>query len=103
MEIPFYLSFKEFEKNYQTDLSKWFEYYPDSDEVDFLKELVGQYHYYLDYDFTEDQLTADVVITLANCIFPYHEKSECRFIAAYENGKRKKKYSGMKIRMYLNG
>ncbi|TLX23951.1 hypothetical protein FE904_19575 [Chryseobacterium indologenes] len=90
MEIPFYLSFKEFEKNYQTDLSKWFEDYPDSDEVDFLKELVGQYYYYLDYDFTEDQLTADVVITLPNCIFPYHEKSECRFIAAYENGKRKK-------------
>lgn len=90
MEIPFYLSFKELEKNYPIDLALWFEHYPDSDEVDFLKELVNQYYYCLDYDFTENKLVPDVMITLANCIFPYHEKSECRFIAAYENGKRKK-------------
>lgn len=90
MEIPFYLSFKELEKNYPIDLLRWFEYYPDSDEVDFLKELVNQYYYCLEYDFTENKLVPDVMITLANCIFPYHEKSECRFIAAYENGKQKK-------------
>ncbi|AZA84957.1 hypothetical protein C1637_22010 [Chryseobacterium lactis] len=90
MEIPFYLSYKEFEKNYPTDLSKWFGYYGDSDEVDFLKELVGQYHYFLDYDCTQDQLIPDITITLTDCIFPYHEKSECRFIAAYQDGKKKK-------------
>ncbi|MFP3599422.1 hypothetical protein [Chryseobacterium sp. SIMBA_029] len=90
MEIPFYLSFKEFEKNYPSDLAKWFDYYSDSDEVDFLKELVDQYYYCLEYDFTEDKLIPDVMITLWDCIFPYHEKSECKFIAAYENGKQKK-------------
>jgi hypothetical protein len=90
MEIPFYLSFKEFEKNYSTDLTRWFENYYDSDEVDFLKELVNQYYYCLEYDFTEDKLIPDVAITLWDCIFPYHEKSECKFVAAYENGKQKK-------------
>lgn len=92
MEIPFYLSFKEFEKNYSNDLTRWFEYYCDSDEVDFLKELVNQYYYCLEYDFTEDKLIPDITITLWDCIFPYHEKSEVRFISAYEDGKPKKVY-----------
>lgn len=92
MEIPFYLSFKEFEKNYPSDLATWFEYYKDSDEVDFLKELVNQYYYCMEYDFTEDKLIPDITITLWDCIFPYHEKSEVRFISAYENGKPKKVY-----------
>jgi hypothetical protein len=90
MEIPFYISFKEFEKNYPADLASWFEYCCDSNELDFLKELVEQYYYFLEYDFTEDKLIPDVTITLADCIFPYHEKSECRFVAAYQDGKKKK-------------
>jgi len=90
MEIPFYLSFKEFENNYSTDLEKWFEYYYDSEEVDFLKELVNQYYYCLQYDLAEHKLKPDVTITIPDCIFPYHEKSEVSFVSAFENGRQKR-------------
>lgn len=100
MEIPFYITFKEFEKNYPADLARWFEYCCDSSELDYLKELVAQYYYFLEYDFAQDKLIPDVTITLADCIFPFHEKSELTFITAYENGKEKEVFVDEKKNVY---
>lgn len=44
MEIPFYYSFKEFEKNYNDDLKNWFANYPDASENDFLSEVQELYN-----------------------------------------------------------
>jgi hypothetical protein len=42
-DVIFRYSFKEFESNYDTDLSQWLEDYPDATERDFLIELKGIY------------------------------------------------------------
>ncbi|MDV3472082.1 hypothetical protein CMU02_11890 [Elizabethkingia anophelis] len=43
MEIPFYYTFKEFEENYNNDLKKWFDSFPDAGETDYLNELRNEY------------------------------------------------------------
>lgn len=47
MEITFYYSFKEFEKNYNIDLKNWSDNYPDADETDYLNELKNKYQLFL--------------------------------------------------------
>ena len=55
MEITFYYSFKEFEKNYNIDLKRWRDNYPDADESDYLNELRNKYQLFFyenNSDFT---------------------------------------------------
>ena len=82
MEIPFYLSFKDFEKSYQTNLKKWFECYCDSDELDFLKDILEQYRYYLSYNIKEDKLDFEAVIEVMDCIIPFSNKGNLQIIGA---------------------
>jgi|GEM_PF-1508938 len=54
MNIPFYYSLKEFEKNYNTDLKNWFDTYIDADEIDYLNELKNEYQLFFNqnkFDF----------------------------------------------------
>jgi len=74
MEIPFYISFSEFEKNYYNNLERWFEEFNNTNEIDFLKCMAEIYKPYLSYSYTEDRLQADAVIKVKNCFFPYIEK-----------------------------
>ena len=64
MEIPFYYSFKNFEKNYRNDLDKWLKNYPDATEKDFLSELKIKYEPYVrwsgKYHFKD--INADVIL-----------------------------------------
>ncbi|CAD7800845.1 hypothetical protein CHRY9390_00689 [Chryseobacterium aquaeductus] len=73
MEIPFYLGFREFEKNYYNNLERWFEQYHNTSEIDFLRSLVMLYKSFLSYSFTNDQLQADATIEVKNCFFSSHE------------------------------
>lgn len=43
MEIPIYLTFKEFEENYPEDLKKWLKHYEDSEEIEFWEEVEEKY------------------------------------------------------------
>lgn len=52
MEIPFYYSFNEFKNNYNYDLEKWLNTYPDGDEKDFLDCLYNLYKPY--FGFSKD-------------------------------------------------
>jgi hypothetical protein len=83
MEIPFYLSFKEFETNYSNDLGVWLSLYPDATEVNYLKELVGQYKHYLRYNNIEQLFETDATIEIRDCIFPYFRNSEVRYIGNF--------------------
>ncbi|WP_223560209.1 hypothetical protein [Chryseobacterium lathyri] len=83
MEIPFYLSFKEFEKNYQADLKKWFEHYCDADELDFLKDLLELYRYYLCYNVVEDKLDFEGVIEIMDCLVPFRNKGNLQILGAF--------------------
>lgn len=47
MDIPFYTSFKDFKDNYETDLEKWLNIYPDGNEDEFLKDVKGLYEPFL--------------------------------------------------------
>lgn len=69
MELPFYLGFREFEKNYYNNLELWFEQYHNTSEIDFLRSLAALYKPFLSYSFTEDQLQADASIQVKNCFF----------------------------------
>ena len=69
MEIPFYLGFKEFEKNYYNNLELWFEQYHNTNETDFLKSMAMLYKPYLSYSFVDDKLQADANIQVKNCFF----------------------------------
>ncbi|MCU7618931.1 hypothetical protein NZ698_17270 [Chryseobacterium sp. PBS4-4] len=69
MELPFYLGFREFEKNYYNNLERWFEQYNNTNEIDFLKSLAALYKPYLSYSFTGDELQADATIQVKNCFF----------------------------------
>ena len=52
MSIPFYYSFNEFKNNYNHDLEKWQNTYPDGDEKDFLDCLYNLYKPY--FGFSKD-------------------------------------------------
>jgi len=69
MEIPFYLGFTEFEKNYYNNLELWFEQYHNTSEIDFVKNLATLYKPYLSYSFADDKLQADATIQVKNCFF----------------------------------
>ncbi|MDC8106823.1 hypothetical protein ACNFU2_18245 [Chryseobacterium sp. PTM-20240506] len=90
MELPFYLSYKEFENNYYNNLEKWFEEHLNTSETDFLKSLVDMYCPYLYYNFTHDRIQADASIQIKDCFFPYHEKIGLSFCTNCENDTEKK-------------
>ncbi|MFC3160916.1 hypothetical protein SAMN05443633_105295 [Chryseobacterium arachidis] len=87
MELPFYLSFNEFENHYYDNLEKWFDEYHTASETDYLKALSELYSPYLYYNFANDQLQADATIQIKDCFFPYYEKIGISFCATCENGK----------------
>lgn len=87
MEIPFYLSFREFEKEYYNNLEKWFENDQNTSETDFLLHLKEMYKPYLCYNFSEDRLQADATIEIKNCFFPYHENFGISFNMNHANAK----------------
>ncbi|MBB4807827.1 hypothetical protein HNP38_003143 [Chryseobacterium defluvii] len=87
MELPFYLSFKEFEKHYYDHLEKWFEEYHNASEIDYLKNLAKLYSPYLYYSFANDRLQTEASIQIKDCFFPYHEKIGLSFCTNCENGK----------------
>lgn len=74
MELPFYLTYKEFETHYYNNLEKWFEAYHNTCEIDYLKQLANIYSPYLYYNFAKDKLQVDASIQIKDCFFPYHEK-----------------------------
>ncbi len=87
MEIPFYLSFREFENDYYDNLENWFENNRNTSETDFLLHLKEMYKPYLCYNFSKDRLQADAVIEINNCFFPYHENFGISFNINHENAK----------------
>ncbi len=74
MELPFYLTYKEFENNYYNNLEKWFEEYQNTSEVDYVKQLANLYSPYVYYNFAKDKLQAEASIQIKDCFFPYYEK-----------------------------
>lgn len=82
MELPLYLTFKEFENRYYDNLEKWFEEYHTTSETDYLKALANLYRPYLYYNFANDRLQPDASIQIKNCFFPYQEKMGISFSAA---------------------
>lgn len=87
MELPFYLSFNEFENRYYDNLEKWFEEYHNTNETDYLRNLVELYSPYLYYNFANDRLQADASIQIKDCFFPYSEKIGISFCTSCENVK----------------
>lgn len=67
MELPFYLTFKEFESHYYDTLEQWFEEYHNASEIDFLKALADLYGPYLYYSFADDRLLADASMEIKDC------------------------------------
>lgn len=70
MDIPFYISFKDFKDNYQTDLEKWLNIYPDGNEDEFLKDAKDLYLPFLrwsgKYFFKDLEQLQDKVVTYDN-------------------------------------
>lgn len=95
MELPFYLTFTEFESHYYDNLEKWFEEYHNASEIDYLKSLADLYSPYLYYSFADDRLMADASMEIKDCFFPYHEKIGISFCTSCENGKNPKASKGM--------
>lgn len=95
MELPFYLTFTEFESHYYDHLEKWFEEYHNASEIDYLKTLADLYSPYLYYSFADDRLMADASMEIKDCFFPYHEKIGISFCTSCENGKNPKAAKGM--------
>lgn len=89
MEVPFYLSFNEFENRYYDNLEKWFEESRNTSEIDYLKSLAELYSPYLYYNFANDRLQTDASIHIKNCFFPYYEKMGLSFCTSCGNGKQK--------------
>lgn len=87
MELPLYLSFKEFENKYYDDLEKWFEEYQNTNEIDYLKKLSELYSPYLYYNFANDRLQADASIQIKDCFFPSHDKIGISFCTNLEKEK----------------
>lgn len=95
MELPFYLSFNEFENTYYDTLEKWFEEYHNTSEKDYLKALVELYKPYVYYNFANNRLQADASIQIKDCFFPYYEKIGLSFCTTCDNGKISKNIKGM--------
>jgi hypothetical protein len=75
MELPLYLSFKDFENTYYDNLEKWFEEYQNTSETDYLKALSDLYSPYLYYNFANDRLQADASYRLKTAFFLIMTKS----------------------------
>lgn len=73
MEIPFYLSFTEFENEYYNNLERWFENDKNTSETDFLLTVKEFYKPYLCYNFSKDKLQAEALIQVKNCFFSFLE------------------------------
>lgn len=69
MQLPFYLSFREFENQYYNNLELWFEKDKNASEIDFLLYLKEMYKPYLSYSFDEDRLQADANIEISHTYF----------------------------------
>ncbi|UOU98589.1 hypothetical protein MUU74_01145 [Chryseobacterium daecheongense] len=95
MELPFYLSFTEFENQYYNNLERWFEQYHNTSEIDYLKSLAELYSPYLYYNFANDRLQAEASIQIKDCFFPNHDKFGISFCTQCENGKPAKAVKGM--------
>ncbi|WP_027379294.1 hypothetical protein [Chryseobacterium daeguense] len=95
MELPLYLSFREFENQYYNNLEKWFEEYHNTNETEYLKALAELYKPYIYYNFANDRLQADASIQIKDCFFPYYEKIGISFCTSCENGKPIKNLKGM--------
>ncbi|MCS3529889.1 hypothetical protein [Chryseobacterium sp. JUb7] len=97
MELPFYLSFTEFESAYYNNLEKWFEEYYNTSEIDYLKALTDLYSPYLYYNFANDRLMADATLQIKDCFFPYYDKIGIAFCTSCEDegGKRFKNTKSM--------
>lgn len=95
MELPFYLSFTEFENQYYNNLERWFEEYHNTSEIDYLKKLAELYSPYLYYNFGNDRVQADASIQIKDCFLPNHDKIGISFCAQCENGKPAKAVKGI--------
>lgn len=95
MELPLYLSFNEFEKNYYDNLEKWFEKYHNTSETDYLKALAELYSPYLYYNFSNDRLQVDATIQIKDCFFPSYDKIGLSFCTGCDNGKSPKTSKNM--------
>lgn len=95
MELPFYLTFNEFENRYYDNLEKWFEEYKNTSETDYLKSLAYLYTPYVYYNFANDRLHADTSIQIKDCFFPYYDKIGISFCTTCENGTQSKTFKGM--------
>lgn len=95
MELPFYLTFNEFENRYYDNLEKWFEEYKNTSETDYLKALADLYTPYVYYNFANDRLHADASIQIKDCFFPYYDKIGISFCTTCENGTQSKIFKGM--------
>lgn len=87
MELPFYLSYKEFESHYYDNLEQWFEEYHNANEIDYLKSLADLYSPYLYYNFAKDALQTDASIEIKDCFFPYYDRIGISFCTSCGNGK----------------
>ncbi|WP_345987732.1 hypothetical protein AAEU33_11995 [Chryseobacterium sp. Chry.R1] len=78
MEITFYYSFKEFEKNYNIDFKNWGEIYPDADEIDYLNELRNKYQLFFyennsDFTINSNWISSEYPEYYELSIIAYHE------------------------------
>lgn len=71
MELPFYLSFSDFENNYYNHLEQWFEKHCNTSEIDFLKAYSELYLPYVSYNFSENKLQTEATINVKNNFFPF--------------------------------
>ena len=100
MEIPFYLSFREFEREYYNNLEKWFENDQNTSEIDFLKSLTELYKPYLSYNLVDKRLQVEDMIGVKNCFFPYFENIDASFCIIYgENAQNNSIKSGIQNRI----
>lgn len=97
MELPFYLSYNEFENHYYNNLEKWFEQYHNTSEIDYLKSLAELYSPYLYYNFANDSLQADASIQIADCI-----DQKLRSVQAFEYTIYKKLKSEAKFKVEVS-
>ncbi|QBA21480.1 hypothetical protein EU348_09840 [Chryseobacterium indologenes] len=92
MEIAFYYSFKEFEKNYNIDLKNWSDNYPDADETDYLNELKNIYQLFLyennsDFIISSNWIPNEYPEYFELSIIAYHEFMQGKLIDyLYSNG-----------------
>ncbi|MCJ8153761.1 hypothetical protein MKJ01_08345 [Chryseobacterium sp. SSA4.19] len=85
MELPLYLTYREFESHYYDNLEQWFEQNYNASETDYLKTLADLYSPYLYYNFANDRLQPDASIQIKDCFFPYQETIGISFHTGNEN------------------